>query len=107
MTDQTTALQAKLFVFDLENSAKEHWFKPDEGWEVSVVTGADKSAIEKKYYPTVSAKCLPERLAGMLTTVKSSLKTAGLAAEPVLDIQTINLNNLQYLIAYNPKRQRT
>lgn len=107
MTDQTTALQARLFVFDLENSAKEHWFKPDESWEVSAVTGADKSAIEKKYYPTVSGKFLPERLAGMLTTVKSSMKLAGWATEPMLDTKTISLNDLQYLIAYNPARLRT
>jgi len=106
MTDQATALQAKLFVFDLENSAKEHWFKPDENWEISVVTGVDKSAIEKKYYPTVSAKFLPELLAGMLSTVKSSLKLAG-PIEPALDIKTICLNDLQYLIAYNPTRLRT
>jgi hypothetical protein len=107
MTDQTTALKAKLFVYDLDNSAKEHWFKPDEGWEVSVVTDVDKSAIEKKYYPTVSAKYLPELLAEMLSTVKSSLKLAGSSSEPTLDTQTINLNHLQYLIAYNPKRLRT
>jgi hypothetical protein len=107
MKDQSSKYQAQLFVYDLSNSAKEHWFKPDENWEVSLVTGADKAAIQKKYYPTVSAEFVPEIAAEMFDLVKNSLNLAKSTTEMLLDIQTIRLNHLQYLVAYNLKRQRT
>jgi hypothetical protein len=107
MKDQTSTYQAQLFLYDLGNSAKEHWFKTDEAWEVSLVTALDKSAIEKKYYPVVSAEYPPELSAEMLRIVKTSLKQERSATEILLDTKTVQLNHLQYLIAYNPKRRRT
>ena len=107
MTDPNTNKQAQLFLYDLGNTAKEHWFKPDEQWEVGVVTHAEKTAIEKKYHPTVSAEFPAETLVEMLGTVKGGLKQAKSSTEQLLDTKTIRLNNLNYLVAYNPKRQRT
>lgn len=106
MSDQTIEFQAKIYVYDLKNCAREFGFKADEGWEVSMASGAEKKAIEKQYFPTLSAEVLPEMLAEMLGSVKFKLsqKLAGL--ENGLDTVTIRKQQLQYLVAYSPNRLR-
>jgi len=104
MNDKRSAdWQAKEFLYDLRNSANENGFKPDEKWQLSLVTFKDKAALEKKYHASVVAKGSPEDLSAMFTLVQAGLnKPASNAA----DIKTIGLNQLQYLIAYNPERER-
>jgi hypothetical protein len=50
MKDQTIEFQAKIYVYDLHNCAREFGFKTDEVWEVSMATGQEKTAIENKYF---------------------------------------------------------
>lgn len=103
MSDQTIEFQAKIYVYDLKNCAREFGFKADENWDVSMVTTQQKADIEKKYFPTLSAKVLPEMLAEMLGSVKFKLSQG---IEKVLDTAAIRQQHFQYLVAYSPNRLR-
>jgi hypothetical protein len=104
MKDQRSADRlAKEYLYDLRNSAEENGFKPDEKWQLSLVTQADKAAIEKKYHNAVAAKAAPEDLSVLLELVREGLKQP---AGSVPDLNTIRREQLQYLIAYNPARER-
>ncbi len=99
--------KAREYVYDLNNCASEYGFNDDEGWELSLTTDTEKIAIEKKYYPTVTAKDLPETLAQLIRLVKAKLIAARADMERKLDTGHHSTNNnLQYLVAYNPKRTR-
>jgi len=106
MSDQTIESQAKIYVYDLHNCAREFGFKADEKWEVSMVTSQEKADLENKYFPTLSAKILPEMLAGMLSTVKFKLSQQLAAFEKAVDTSLVRQQHLQYLVAYNPNRLR-
>ena len=106
MSDQTIEFQAKIYVYDLKNCAREFGFKADEKWEVSMASSVDKAAIEKQYFPTLSVSVLPEMLAEMFGSVNFKLtqKLAGL--EAALDTAAIRKQHLQFLVAYSPNRLR-
>jgi len=106
MSDQTVEFQAKVYVYDLNNCAREFGFKADEKWEVSMATGKEKTAIEKEYFPTMAAKVLPEMLGEMLGTVKSKLSQQLAEPEKDMNISSIRKQQLQYLVAYSLNRQR-
>ena len=103
MSDQTIEFQAKIYIYDLNNCAREFGFKAEENWDVSMVTSQQKADIEKKYFPTLSAKILPEMLAEMLGSVKFKLSQG---IEKVLDTAAIRQQHLQYLVAFSPNRLR-
>jgi len=103
MSDQTIEFQAKIYVYDLKNCAREFGFKAEEHWDVSMVTSQQKADIEKRYFPILSAKVLPEMLAEMLGSVKFKLSQG---IEKVPDTATIRQQHLQYLVAYSPDRLR-
>lgn len=102
-----TAFEAKMFLYDLSNRAKEHWFKPDEGWQVSLATAEDKVGFEKKYYPTVSIQVESEMLAELFDLVAAQLKQAPQVIDAPADSRYTKVSNFQYLIAFNPKRMRS
>jgi hypothetical protein len=106
MSDQTVAFQAKIYVYDLQNCAREFGFKADEGWEVSMATGPEKKALENKYFPTMAIKVLPEILAQLLASVKLGLSVQLTSPEKNMDINSIRNQQLQYLFAYSPNRLR-
>jgi len=103
MSDQTVEFQARIYVYDLNNCAREFGFKADEGWEVGIVNNQQKADIEKKYFPTLSAKVLPEMLAEMLGSVRFKLSKG---MEKPVDTGTIRQQHFQYLVAYSPHRLR-
>jgi len=103
----TVEQHARMYVYDLNNSAKENGFKADEGWELSLANNEEKLALEKRYYPTIVAKVLPEILLELLRQVKSKLVQAKFDVSRKFDNDNeSDGKNLQYLVAYNPKRQR-
>lgn len=106
MTSQSVEFKAMEYVYDLTNCALENGFKTDEQWDVSVASAEEKIAIENKYNPTVSVKVLPTILSEMFHLVKGKLIMTKTESDVVLDANSIRQNQLQYLIAYNPKRQR-
>jgi len=106
MDNQKVALQAKLYVFDLNNCASEFGFKDDEGWELNLVSNDEKVSLQKRYYPMVSTKVVPEVLAELFNEVKSQLVQAKSNIQNKLDTDRLTAHDLQYLVAFNPKRYR-
>ena len=106
MNNQTIEYQAKEYLFDLDNTARENGFKPDEHWEVSLATASEKKVIENKYSPTISIKVMPEVLSGMFRIVKATLSQALDSVENSIDAKSIAKSELQYVVAYNPARLR-
>ena len=106
MSDQTIEFQAKMYVYDLKNCAREFGFKADEDWEISMATSAEKTAIENKYFPTLSASVLPEMLAEMFGSVRFKLTQKLASLENGLDTAAIRRQHLQYVVAYSPNRLR-
>ena len=105
MTNEKMEREAKMYVYDLNNSAKENGFKADETWEFSLATDAEKHLLERKYFPTISAKVLPELLSELVNLVKSKLTHATYNIDRA-GTHNIKESGLQYLIAYNPNRLR-
>ena len=108
MSNPSVELQAKMYVYDLNNCAKEFGFKPDENWELSLASASEASDIEKKYYPTITTKVLPEILAELMRVVKVKLIEAKAGFERKFDSGNPSTagRDLQYLVAFNPKRVR-
>jgi hypothetical protein len=106
MSDQTIEFQAKIYVYDLHNCAREFGFKADENWEINMVTRQEKADLEKKYFPTLSAKILPEMLAEMLSSVKFKLSQQLADFEKAIDTALVRRQQFQYLVAYSPNRLR-
>jgi len=108
MSNQTVEFQAKMYVYDLNNCAKEFGFKPDENWELSLASAAEARDLEKRYFPTITTKVLPEILAELMRVVKVKLIEAKAGFERKFDSGTSTAANgeLQYLVAFNPKRTR-
>ena len=106
MVNQISEFQAKLYVYDLSNCAHEFGFKADEVWEVGLASEAEKIDIEKKYFPTVASKILPDTILETFNTVKEKLIQRKSEVENKLDKNNISARKLNYLIAFNPKRQR-
>ena len=106
MANQTNEFKAREYVFDLGNTAKENGFKPGESWELSLASPEEKSAIERSYYPTVSAKVMPEALAGLLELVKARLQSLNMKFANISQPAGTGYDHLQYLVAFNPDRRR-
>lgn len=106
MINKAVEMQAKMYVYDLNNCAREFGFKVDEGWELNVATSAERAAIEKKYHPTITAKVLPEILSELFGAVKDRLEQVKADIRNNLNPNNANNSELQYLVAFNPKRIR-
>ncbi len=101
---KTVEQQASIYVYDLNNCAREFGFKSEEGWEIGLASDNEKTAIEKKYFPTISVRALPEILAELLHLVKNRLSQTN-AGRSTHSVNGTDLN-FQYLVAYNSKRLR-
>ena len=106
MANQLVEFQAKIYVYDLDNCAREFGFKEDEGWELSLATSEERAALEKRYYPTISTKVLPEILAELFGLVKGKLVQAASNIQNKMDVSRVAGHDMQYLVAFNPKRYR-
>jgi len=104
MNNKTTEHQAKVYVYDLNNSASEFGFKPGEGWELRQVSDIEKKDLEKRYYPTVSVKVLPEILSELFKLVKERAEQLRTGFIHSIDNNNPPDQNLQYLVAYNLNR---
>jgi hypothetical protein len=95
--------EVKEYLFDLRNMAAENGFKTEKPWQLKLVSQADKNLIEKQYHASVSVKAGADKLASMLMQVEAELM---LPATGSISLKDIQLNELQYLIAYNPLQER-
>jgi len=99
-------VQTMTYVYDLMNEAKEHGFKADDTWELSLVTETDRVRIQKDYYPAVASKALSDILLQVFQSVKSELHLPLSQQEEQMSTQSILKDELKYIIAFNPKRAR-
>jgi hypothetical protein len=97
--------EAQLFLYDLANLAKEHWFKPGEGWALSLANDSEKKALEKQYHPILNISGETQFLEKVATQMRLQLKIAEPAAE-IPDERRARREPATYLLAYNPVRIR-
>jgi hypothetical protein len=106
MAHQIIEFQAKIYLNDLINCSRHFGFNADEAWEIILVSEAEKSAIEKRYFPTISTKGFPETLSEVYHLVKSKLIQTKYDLNKKAHLTHISGTNPRYLIAFNPYRQR-
>ena len=106
MTNNDIIFETSRYVYDLANLAKEHGFKPDENWELTMQSTVGKTRIQRDFYPNNVAKISPDILLQVLHSIKTKLNLPLTQEEEAANKQSINLDELQYLVAYNPKRPR-
>ncbi len=102
MTNLNMDYEANLFLYDLENRAKEHWFKKDEKWEIVIATAKEKIDFEKKYFPVVTLESSPPAVRAIAERVNDKLHPLKEQIYPL-----IKGNESVWLLAYNPVRVRT
>jgi hypothetical protein len=106
MQSQTIERQARTYVYDLMNEAKEHGFGNEDKWTLIVVSDAERMRIKKDYYPVVANKVSPDALLQVFRTVKTELHQSLSKEEALMDTMTVANEDLNYIIAFNPKRTR-
>lgn len=107
MSSLTVDAQTRMYLYDLMNAAKEHGFKADDIWELSMVTDSGRSKLQKDYYPAVSMKVGPEVLLQVFHATQKGLKQSSLHNEDELPTaKTILMDDINYLVAFNLKRPR-
>ena len=104
---QAIEKQTRMYMFDLLNTAKEHGFKGEDNWELSMVTDIERIKIQKDYYPTIAARIFPEILLQVFHTIKSRLNQPDHQENRKEGTRTALNEELTYLVAFNPKRPRT
>jgi hypothetical protein len=107
MKEETIETQTRMYLYDLMNTAKEHGFKTDDSWELSLATDMERIKIQKDYYPTIATKVFPEILLQVFHLTKLRLNQALNKNEENLDNRSVISNDLSYIVAFNPKRPRT
>jgi len=103
---QTAEKQTRTYLYDLMNEAKEHGFKADDQWNLSLVTDAERSSIQRDYFPAVASKVSPELMLQVFQSIKSGLQQPLNTEEMQLDSQAILKRGLKFIVAFNPKRTR-
>ena len=106
MQYQSVESEARSYMYDLMNEAKEHGFKAEDKWTLCLVTKSAQEQIRKDYYPTVVNEVAPDALLQLFHLVKSGLHQSLSKEELLIDTKSIIDGQLNYIIAFNPKRQR-
>jgi hypothetical protein len=105
---QSIETETRMYMYDLLNTAKEFGFKAEDSWELSMVTNTERIRIQKDYYPTIAAKVGPEILLQVFHTIKTRLNQSFQKEESKTDGRGVAVTeDLNYLVAFNPKRPRT
>lgn len=102
MQNENIALQAKVFLYHLNNSNMENGIRKDETWTLRQVNENTKSEIERDYNPTVITKIDPGSMEAFSNNV---LKNLG--SQPKLQLATSSIERMagaNYLIAFSSKR---
>ena len=105
MSEQTLEFEARVYVYDLQNCAREFGFKTEESWEILLASQNEKAALEKKYFPMLALRVLPESLGEMFSLVKEKLRQK-LDATSKLGEHDIRQRELQFVVAYSAARFR-
>jgi hypothetical protein len=106
MAHRTADYQAKMYLYDLHNTARENGFKVDDTWEISLVNEEEKTAIVNKHIHTIAVKIDPAIMLETFTLVKDGLNLQKTEAEEAYTANTIKTNGLKYLMAFSAKKLR-
>lgn len=106
MFSLTVKKQALTYVYDLKNEANEHGFKAEDRWTLNLVSDSEKTRIQREYYPAVVSKVSKDVLLDVFQTIKLEMQQSLTSEEELMDIKSVLNSELNYIIAYNPKRQR-
>ncbi|SER43955.1 hypothetical protein [Pedobacter rhizosphaerae] len=104
MQNENIALQAKVFLFHLNNSNDENGIRRDEEWKLRQVTETAKEEIERNYYPTVFTKVDRKIMEEFSNNVLMNLKL-----QPKIKVTDLFIDTqigAEYLIAFSPSRLR-
>ncbi|MCC8411249.1 hypothetical protein LJ707_20075 [Mucilaginibacter sp. UR6-1] len=104
INNSTINTQAKIYLFDLDNSAREHGFKQNEDWKLTKATIEEKAEIEKKYLLTVSTKVLPDVLPELFNIIQARLNTSKGNSTTAAETNNPFDKDQTYLVAFNPDR---
>ncbi|SDD42225.1 hypothetical protein SAMN05216464_101690 [Mucilaginibacter pineti] len=104
MAEKSAEVQARDFVYELNNCASEYGFGKEELWEINLVSEKEKEKLEKKYYPTISALIAPEIIPVMEELVKSKLTHTDNKDLPFEEKNIAIKGTSQYLVAYSALR---
>jgi hypothetical protein len=96
--------EAQLFLYDLANLAKEHWFKGGEHWALVLANEAEKAAVEKQYQPTLYITGESEMLQKVYELMSAELRFKPVQVE--VPERGTRKDPPAYLIAFNTERQR-
>ncbi len=104
MQNENIALQAKVFLYHLNNSNDENGIRRYESWTLQQVSEQSKLDIERNYSPTVSTKVDPKVMEEFSTSVMQNLK-----AQPKINVSSLFTDVLpgaEYIIAFSSDRIR-
>jgi hypothetical protein len=107
MQNKTIEGETRMYMYDLMNTAKEHGFKGEDRWELSLTTEAEKDRIQRNYHPTIAQKVYPEILLQVFHLTKSRLNQPLNKDEELIDSRSVMNEELTHIVAFNPKRART
>ena len=103
MQNKTIEGETRMYMYDLMNTAKEHGFKGEDHWEISLTTEVEKNNIQRNYHPTIAQKVYPEMLLQVYNLTKERLNQPFNKEED----RNVQKEELTHIVAFNPKRQRT
>jgi hypothetical protein len=76
MANNDPKVQAKVFLYELNNTRHEYGFSATEEWTLDLATNNQKKELENKYYPLLSITIEPENIMGMLDLLEEKLGRA-------------------------------
>eukprot|EP01012_Entosiphon_sulcatum_P023387 TRINITY_DN2838_c0_g1_i1.p1 TRINITY_DN2838_c0_g1~~TRINITY_DN2838_c0_g1_i1.p1 ORF type:complete len:107 (+),score=10.58 TRINITY_DN2838_c0_g1_i1:444-764(+) len=76
MASNEAKVQAKVFLYELNNTRHEYGFSVNEEWTLDLATNSQKKELENKYYPLLSIIIAPENIMGMLDLLEDKLQNA-------------------------------
>ncbi|MBE5322076.1 hypothetical protein IM793_23175 [Pedobacter sp. MR2016-19] len=76
MANNDQKAQAKVFLYELNNTRHEYGFSADEEWTLDLATDSQRKVLEHKYYPMLSLTVVPENIIGMLDLLEDKLGNA-------------------------------
>ncbi|MFC1226324.1 hypothetical protein ACFE6N_21150 [Pedobacter sp. BG31] len=76
MANNDQKVQAKVFLYELNNTRYEYGFSAKEEWTLDLATNTQRKDLENRYYPILSLTVAPENIMAMLDLLEEKLEYA-------------------------------
>lgn len=96
--------QANLFLFDLQNEAREHGFKDDDSWDLQLVTENEMIGLKRQHHLVISLRLQPQALLKVYQQVKSKLQSLS-NTDLALTAGDLSREDKSHLAAYPAKKR--